>query len=470
MRVPGYQFSRHQPLQFRTTSTREPARTEGAESQEVSKPSRAARRSRAAAATPTAPVARSAPLNRAARAAKPQEASAPAPTANATTAPPMTLEGLMAAWGQNDSPYDLNHDRTVNVDDLIQFLAGMPHEEQSGPQLSKQDAARPEPALTTAPPSFSPSDAAPVPPPPAAPESPSGDLSLHGLLEAWGPTDSPYDLNADKTVNVTDLIQFLLDYPSGSGGANGAESVGGSGAAADAPVLSTAPGSDATPESIPAPPANPLADLKGLYEAWGQTGSPFDLNEDKTVNVNDLIQFLLDYPSGSAADAALSTQEQKPVDEVDAPAAQDPRTLDGLLAAWGETDSAYDVNGDATVNVTDLIRFLLSMPSGQDQSQAASGPGNHPGGRPENHHGARMVRSHDDHPDVGKARSQQMAQLRQFSDAFLDRLSAAGYESRPPSGLRDHIAGLTNLDDFGKRFLLRQVTAYYRGADVDLRG
>ena len=129
-------------------------------------------------------------------------------------------------------------------------------------------------------------------------------MSLHGLLEAWGPTGSPYDLNEDKTVNVTDLIQFLLEYPSGTGDASGVESMSGSGIAADAPTLSKAPKIDVSPpESIPAPPTaptNPLADLKGLFEAWGQTDSPFDVNQDKNVNVTDLIQFLLDYPTTSS--------------------------------------------------------------------------------------------------------------------------------------------------------------------------
>jgi hypothetical protein len=33
-------------------------------------------------------------------------------------------------------------------------------------------------------------------------------------------------------------------------------------------------------------------------------------------------------------------------------------TLDGLLAAWGEGDSPYDLNGDGTVDVFDLLQFL----------------------------------------------------------------------------------------------------------------
>ena len=56
MRVPGYQFGRHQPLHFKTPrSAGPPVRTtKGPEPEEATKLSRVARRGRAAATTPSA--------------------------------------------------------------------------------------------------------------------------------------------------------------------------------------------------------------------------------------------------------------------------------------------------------------------------------------------------------------------------------------------------------------------------------
>ena len=49
--------------------------------------------------------------------------------------------------------------------------------------------------------------------PPPAPDDGDGappyDMTLQGLLDAWGLQDSMYDLNADGTVDVTDLMKWL---------------------------------------------------------------------------------------------------------------------------------------------------------------------------------------------------------------------------------------------------------------------
>lgn len=83
----------------------------------------------------------------------------------------LTLKGLIAAWGQTDSPYDLTGDGTVDMSDLLTLL-------QNGGTMPMPEGAQ-EP------------------------------LTLKGLLAAWGSGNSTFDLNADGIVDVTDLLAFL---------------------------------------------------------------------------------------------------------------------------------------------------------------------------------------------------------------------------------------------------------------------
>ena len=80
-------------------------------------------------------------------------------------------------------------------------------------------------------------------------------LTVEGLREAWGESDSIYDLNGDGTVNVSDLLKLLA--------------AGGTIAHPDAPLT-----------------------IDGLLEVFGQSNTAYDLNADGIVNVSDLLQLL----------------------------------------------------------------------------------------------------------------------------------------------------------------------------------
>ncbi|MCZ6834786.1 MAG: dockerin type I domain-containing protein, partial [Planctomycetota bacterium] len=68
----------------------------------------------------------------------------------------------------------------------------------------------------------------------------------------------------------------------------------------------------------------------------------YDVNKDGQVNVSDLLQVL----------AAQGENGQASLDNMPL------LTVDGLKAAWGETDSIYDLDSDGTVNVNDLLKLL----------------------------------------------------------------------------------------------------------------
>ncbi len=185
------------------------------------------------------------------------------------------LKALLADWGKKDSPWDLNGDGTVGIQDMLQLLAGM--------SLPKDDPPEPDP--------------------------------LKALLADWGKKDSPYDLNGDGTVGIQDLLQLLAGMslpkndpppahpdplvtppPLTPGDVvNPAQPAGIALDAAD----TTAPGAvaDASPAKTP---------LQLLLEDWGKTGSRWDLNQNGNVGIRDMLMLLAQMtntkPSSSGAD------------------------------------------------------------------------------------------------------------------------------------------------------------------------
>lgn len=53
--------------------------------------------------------------------------------------------------------------------------------------------------------------------------------------------------------------------------------------------------------------------------------------------------------------------EQARYQQTSAPQPDAEVTLDGLLKAWGTNEAMYDLNGDGTVDVLDLLQFLGSQ-------------------------------------------------------------------------------------------------------------
>jgi hypothetical protein len=146
-------------------------------------------------------------------------------------------------------------------------------------------------------------------PPPVSygtgPSAPAGSsLSLEGLQRAWGENRSVYDLNRDQTVNVDDLLRFLLGQaPQGALPAvermQPAPELKAEVAPDIGPALSVA--ADEAPAAPEPGPADPHAALEDLRQAWGQSGSPHDHDADGAVDVDDLLHLLLNWPMGGSA-------------------------------------------------------------------------------------------------------------------------------------------------------------------------
>ena len=173
------------------------------------------------------------------------------------------LEALIADWGKSDSPYDLDGDGTVGILDMLQLLAEWTLKPNDPPP------ADPDPGVT--PPPKTPGDVVNPDPPPSNP--------LQDLIDAWGQTNSPHDLNGDGTVGILDLLELLKRMSEESDKPDGIAID-----AADTPPSAIDPGAAGTP------PAKTPLEL--LIEDWGQSGSPFDLNQDGTVGIRDMLMLL----------------------------------------------------------------------------------------------------------------------------------------------------------------------------------
>ncbi len=120
------------------------------------------------------------------------------------------LDALLADWGQSDSPYDLDGNGIVGINDLLMLLASLSEEPQQLPEPPPPHgdvagSARPAAQALTDPQLSDPSS--PNPPPTS---------KLDALLADWGKKDSPYDLDGNGFVGVNDLL-LLLARMSGGG-------------------------------------------------------------------------------------------------------------------------------------------------------------------------------------------------------------------------------------------------------------
>jgi hypothetical protein len=288
-------------------------------------------------------------------------------------------------------------------------------------------------------------------PPDSAPSE--APLTLDGLMKSWGQTDSPYDLNGDNTVDVQDLVSFLNTWPEGT----------------NAPTDFPEDPTPVTPldEQVAAPegPAQPdtpaTMTLEGLMAAWGEANSMYDLNAGDTVDVQDLIQFIgqqgaapaeQPYISPAPAQPSLTTAPVEPslataVNQIsqapDQPAAPEvaPMTLDGLMAAWGQADKTYDLNGDMTVDVQDLIQFLTQGEGGASATQA-----------------------------VADANANPTEKLDMIANSLLEKMTGAGYTDAPASNLMDMLESF-GLDNGGMKYVFNQLAGNYpKGAMLNLVG
>ncbi len=110
-------------------------------------------------------------------------------------------------------------------------------------------------------------------------------------------------------------------------------------------------------------PEPPPTDLQALLDDWGQSDSPWDLNGDGTVGIQDLLMLLKDMGETPSDLIAVVPQTPKSSTEM-------PTDLQQLLDDWGKSDSPWDLNGDGTVGIQDLLMLLKEM--GQDSRPSVS--------------------------------------------------------------------------------------------------
>lgn len=157
-------------------------------------------------------------------------------------------------------------------------------------------------------------------------------------------------------------------------------------------------------------PENPI---NALLADWGKSDSNYDLNNDGTVNTEDLLLLLakLSAPDKPVEDAPELPKTQSepiptpvvpepstdltpkpvanlatptpvdpepPTDLTPKPVANPPTTdstlkkpenrIDALLADWGKSDSPYDLNKDGTVSTQDLLMLLNKIADATSQT------------------------------------------------------------------------------------------------------
>ena len=222
-----------------------------------------------------------------------------------------SMKALFDDWGKTDSPWDLDGDGTVGINDMLALL--------------KQMAERPVHEETD---------------------------PLQALLDDWGKTDSTHDLNGDGIVGIQDMLQLLANMAGDP--------------VADPDVLH-----DPRPRNSETGAGEIQSQgdrLQALLDDWGQSGSKFDLDGDGTVGISDMLALL-----------KLMAEEvsQQPAGDsgIDTPGTPSSQTrLQQLLSDWGQADSQFDLDGNGTVGIRDMLMLLSQMANRQPQTSQASNP------------------------------------------------------------------------------------------------
>ena len=249
------------------------------------------------------------------------------------------MKALMADWGKKDSKYDLDGDGTVGIRDMLQLLKQMaeaPAQQETDPlQALINDWGK-----TDSPHDLNADGIVDIKDMlellKQMGEAPAHEATspLEALINDWGKTDSPYDLNADGTVDIKDMLQLL-------------------GQLAEAPAQG---------ETSP---------LQALINDWGKTDSPHDLNADGTVDIKDMLQLLANLANNPVADPDTlhDPRHRTPDHTAGKVQGRDPR-LQALLDDWGKSGSKYDLDGNGTVGIRDMLQLLKQMASELAQSPA----------------------------------------------------------------------------------------------------
>ena len=226
-------------------------------------------------------------------------------------------------------------------------------------------------------------------------------------------------------------------------------------------------------DAQPAPESQSLP-VEGIHRAWGQTNSPYDVNHDKIVDIDDVQAFALNGWEAPAAPTAPTepagpdkTGISDPNGTTDpgrdvsrttpvslgaghAGTVEPPLTFAGLQRAFGLTQSPYDFNGDNIVDIDDVQTFALHGPDGPpDMSGLASGP-------------AEPAVTQPERPDGGQ-------RLDRITAAVTRRLNAAGFAHRLPGNLHDLLQSLS-LDRSEQKHVARALAERFpAGLGISLK-
>jgi len=251
-------------------------------------------------------------------------------TALAQVADPMEdpdafIKGLEGAWGTSDPTYDLDGSGTVDVMDLMKYLAG----DQTGGanDAGANDApSAGQDVFEAIKQAASPSTGAADPDAGAAPPlgEPGGPSMVDRILDGWGSADANLDLDQSGTVDVSDLLGALAGEAAGAAGGStpGTPDVSGAAAAGPGPDVShaAATGPAVTPdvsgaaaaEGAATDPLGAPADstIDQLLRAWGGEGSEVQGADGETFDVADLLAKLAKRAAEAHRDDDPSTSNQ----------------------------------------------------------------------------------------------------------------------------------------------------------------
>lgn len=303
------------------------------------------------------------------------------------------------------------------------------------------------------------------------------------------------------------------------------------GAAPAEPASDTTANASTPPTTAPARPLGPYtqSDLDQLNAHWGQSNSTYDLDGNGTVNVDDLLLMLTHWhgpdapapegprPGPSVDIAPGSTPIEKPTDrppalplDMPAPSADITTTpvseplqspsygqsdLDNLMAAWGQSNSPYDLDGNGTVNVNDMLQMLTHWTPGAPAASDAANtivtpspdkplellpPDQGAIGKPlfdkPLFSASGTTRPHRQKSEpttpgtvIPALPATTGSLATRLSSSLIDRLMAAGFQDRPPTNLREIVDRL-NLKPAEHKTLMGNLQNHYpQGLGVNLK-
>ncbi len=202
--------------------------------------------------------------------------------------------------------------------------------------------------------------------------------------------------------------------------------------------------------------------IEGLRNAWGTDNARYDLNSDGTVDVLDLMSLIKSMGENGKVVPNSGTEPTvgNPDETVGMPAplggptTENDLTLEGLREAWGTADSKYDLNGDGTVDVTDLLTLLSQLERTKPDAQAPP-----------------KVDENNTHTPTGQSGPTEVGannQMQSLTATMLQKLQEDGFSQHPPSNIHQFINSL-EISSTQKQDLLQELATHYpRGLGVDL--